>query len=965
MKLVSVWSRSHESYDAKSITMAECRIIRSLCAICAIWLCCTGGIYALRCDFGNPDGLLSNNALFACHVDNEVFNFATVICPSHVNDKEYVWHPQPTSDERTHINTYVTDDGNFRSVPLSDVMRSESENAAIWFKSNASTTELHYKKTANKLIAITGRRLIFICGPKDLVMTDELQRHLNRLDGFGRMQPLPWTPSTPLTQVLAKIGLGLGAFFLNRGHAHLPLQGCGSRPSPLFAADSEVTIDPVTGIRSCVADPMSRLPIGFVCEGRLEPDDCMISLLDTNGEVVKAPGPHYYWNYYKFRPWVVARYFDDLALPPFNGECRCIDAETGHVKARIEFRSKTDYVCDIASMIERHRANPINGPWCSVVLHPGSRLTIRFPTADVDSVSNDATQLLPTDQFEAEFLPKDLTALRQLKTVYDFDVYEEISYNEALAGDALELDVSKVSQGEVKLKYHEDKPLALRAWPNSFFYHWTLKSENDNVPDKIHAIVQVSLAFTHHYRTIGCDRGPHSVFNPMFSKAYCSGKRMGNGIGKTYECSLRIMRNDRQAGIHCRPDEELLPKNCAYEGYDLHSNKIVPFPVSMKTGMLFAIPRFQVFDMGMQNHPVSYACICVDHRGYEKSKLILEYSREVFHSYKVRLEDAPRTLLPQILMPWREMGLSRKVLTSSNSLIAKNVSKTSVKLQVGTLLSMSCAFDHGVHSVTGNGVIRTTWLPFRPKEFHYTFSNTSYGRELIRTPHKDAIVGTLMGLNVAYKEVETRRGYQILNIESRRGAILISKDPLHKQHVPMTFVCGKAPEPADVSITSGEVSSSPSPYITGSLEQYTWHLVQVNVETTDPYMQGCGVTYASDELFKPETPQLYDADGGSQFGCKIDLQAAKEAAFYCPAPYVLDPPNCFSQVSVDGVVRNISDLSQSLVASRSNHFAILSFDSSLVGVGETLRRTTPLECRCVTIKGIVLSTIQIENYYAK
>ncbi|CDR97668.1 hypothetical protein BBBOND_0401600 [Babesia bigemina] len=140
------------------------------------------------------------------------------------------------------------------------------------------------------------------------------------------------------------------------------------------------------------------------------------------------------------------------------------------------------------------------------------------------------------------------------------------------------------------------------------------------------------------------------------------------------------------------------------------------------------------------------------------------------------------------------------------------------------------------------------------------------------------------------------------------------------------------------------------------------HLVAVVV--TDPYLQGCGVTYGSAELFKPETPKLYNAEG-QEIGCKIDLQAARKAAFYCPVPYLLDPPGCFNQVYVEDEVKSLSDISQSLVASHSNHFVTLKFNSELVGPGETLSQTPPLECRCVTIKGIVLSTLQIENYYYK
>ncbi|CDR93846.1 hypothetical protein BBBOND_0101750 [Babesia bigemina] len=94
-------------------------------------------------------------------------------------------------------------------------------------------------------------------------------------------------------------------------------------------------------------------------------------------------------------------------------------------------------------------------------------------------------------------------------------------------------------------------------------------------------------------------------------------------------------------------------------------------------------------------------------------------------------------------------------------------------------------------------------------------------------------------------------------------------------------------------------------------------------------MQGCGVTYELDELFKPETP------------------------------------NCFYQVSVNGEVKDLGELSESMFTTRSNHFIILKFDSDNIGPGEELRQTPPLECRCTTVKRIVLSTIQIENYYSK
>ncbi|GBE58757.1 hypothetical protein, conserved [Babesia ovata] len=832
------------------------------------------------------------------------------------------------------------------------------------------------------MIAITENRLIFICGPRNLVLSDALQRHIYHFS-FTQPRILPWAPSTPLTQEIAKIGSGLGVLFLNRGRLHMPLQGCGGRPSPLFSPDNEVTVDPVTGIRSCVVDPMSESPIGFLCEGKIEPKECMKFLLDENGRVITAPPPHSYWDIQNDGHFVVAKYFDQLPLPPISGKCRCIDPETGQVKAKIEIRSKTDYICDITSMIERNTSQPIRGPWCSVVLQPGSTLTIRFPAEDVntepsekDSPPGMPPQKRPKYVFDTGFMPKDLATLRQLASVYGFDIYDQISYHDAISGDALQLDVSQMGRGEVNLSYHADKPMALLHGTNSFYYHWTFISGDKNVAKKIRATINVAFAFTHHYRTIGCDRGTPSVFDPDISQKHCSAKSMGNGIGDVYECKAHIKEGFRQAGIYCRPDEELLPHNCESMGYDLHKNRIISIPGSLRNATTCPSQGFQLFDYFFRDYsPVSYACFCVDQRGYEKSRLIVTSHHHEKFTYMVNREKASYTLIPYVLLPWREVGLSKRQI-SPKSIMLNNISQESVFLQVGRTLFLTCgiAADGSSNCDCINHCIDedfpAKWLPSQLEEFYYSVNETSDAIELVKTAYVDTIATTPGGLIFGYHNEENGTQCSTLVIQSTMDAILISKNPIHQQYVPMAFVCGKTPEPSDLSVTTRNVSASNAhPHrlskVMGLSIGYTWYVVQVNVQTTDPHMQGCGVTYESTDLFKPETPQLYDADGRLQFGCNIDLNAAKETAFYCPAPYVLDPPNCFSQVYVDGEVRNTRDISESLVASRSNHFVILSLDSSLVGPGETLRQTPPLECRCVTTKGVVLSTIQIENYYSK
>ncbi|CDR93892.1 hypothetical protein BBBOND_0102210 [Babesia bigemina] len=963
-------------------------------SIVAHWTLCFG---TFLCDFDYPEDLLSNNAFAVCNMDIGYTGSATLICPRQVNGTEYVWHPQPTSGDTAHLSAYVSGNGKLRVVALSNVVVTDEPVSIVSVRLNPYQTRLIFSLREDQIYAITEHHSIFICGPRDLVFSDTLQLHLDRMNSVAQMQALPWTAETPLINEIKQLGKSIGAVFMYRGHVHMPIHGCGSRPSPLFAADV-VTVDPVTGARSCVVDPMSKTRIGFVCEGRVEPDDCLKSLLDTNGDVVSAPLPDYYWNIENFRPWVIAQYINDLALPEFTGECRCIDPETKQMKARIEIRSNTEYVCDIANMIFRNRVRPIIGPWCSVVLHPGSTLTIRFPSYGIASNSSDIqpeisgdkdyetdtdesvptvalSQLPSIYEYEFEFLPKEMITLRQLKSAHYTDLYDEVSYEEALAGDALELDVSQMAQGEVKLKYRMDKPLALRSGKNLFVYHWTLGSKNTYVLERIRAAVNVSFAFTHRYNIIGCDRSTQSVFNQDISEEFCSASVMKHAAGDIYECVYDGMRDGRQTGIHCETDEELLPGNCDSTGYDLYSNQIVPFPASIGKATPFPIPGFQVFDFESHNiSALSFVCSCVNQLGYETSRLVMERNHHETYRYTVRREEPHHTLAPYLLLPWHEVAVSSDELKLSRPIVIFNTSSKSIELNVGTTLWLGCVRDAEVivfdemENVEDASDIRTTWLPKHPEMFYYTLNDTAYGRELIRMKYNNTFVTTPRSLEVTYQEVNAAGGYQIIIIDLNKRAIFISKDPMNKKFVPMTFVCGKALQISDLSIvtTNAAASEAASPndlQTIGSSARYTWNVVEISVKTTDPYMHGCGVTYESIELFKPETPELYD-DSGRQIGCKIDIQAAGEAAFYCPAPYVLDPPNCFEKVLMGGIIMNVKDISKSLIASASNHFVILRFDSELIGSGETLRQKPPLECQCVTTKGIVLSTIQIKNYYA-
>ncbi|CDR97246.1 hypothetical protein BBBOND_0311490 [Babesia bigemina] len=952
--------------------MVKLRMVSLL--YCAIWMHWIGCLDALLCDLSDPEEPLGSHALVMCHMDTDTMEDAIATCPRRINDNtEYVWHPQPTTDGHPHIKTYVNDNGSLRSRDLSDIVITEKQASFISVESNRSQTELYFNFPSHELFILTERRLIFICGPRDLVLSDTMQRHIYGLKDTYHMDLLPWNSSAPLVEELKEIRKGLGVFFVNIGRSHLPLQGCGSRASPLFSPDNVVTEDSFTGTRSCVADPMSSLPIGFVCEGRIQPENCMKSLLDKNGYTVTAPSPHKYWHFDDHRPWVVAQYFDQLALPPFTGECRCVDSETGQVKARIEIRQKTEYTCDITRMIFRNRIRPIPGPWCSVVLHPGSTLTIKVPIQKVYRQSFDGSptvsfsQMMSLYDFETEFLPNDLMTLRQLHAIYDLASYDEIFYQESLVGDALELDVSQISRGEVKLKYNMGRPLALKGGSNSFLYHLTVRSRNVNIQESISATINVAFAFTHHYHAVGCDRGPQNLFAPSISKLFCSAKRWGNGIGETYECTSYSTLVISWAGIQCKPDEELLPANCDSTVYDFHSNGVVPLPKSVQHATVVRILGFQTLGFTDKTPPASIGCICVDQSGYEKSRLILETNKYESRRYTVNDGEVVNISQPHRLLYWHAIGLTGGLPTSRDYLVLNNVSHKVITLRGGKALFIRCSVAPGAQQGVNGANIRPMWLPSSYNNHHYTTKQTPDGPELVLAAHGDSVATTPGGFEV-FAIITTPTNYE-LGIRSQRQAVVISRDPLHTHYVPMTFVCVKTPQQSDFSVVANDALTSDDDGQRNarrieSSQRYKWHVVDIHVETTDPYMQGCGVTYESAGLFKPETPKIYDADG-REIGCKIDIQAAKEAAFYCPVPYVLDPPNCFHQMLVNGSVQNINDFSHSLVASHSNHFVLLYSFSKLSGHGEKLRQSPPLECRCVTVKGIVLSTIQIENYYCK
>ncbi|CDR97347.1 hypothetical protein BBBOND_0312500 [Babesia bigemina] len=935
-----------------------------LSAFCAITLHSIIRIEANVCDFSNPDAF-ADGFFVQCSVDTSVYPDSTAICPRQYKGIEYTWHPRPREMPSDKIYGYVKQSGKLASRKIRNMVRSEFKYFAGRYEATPSGIAMKFKYPEVPILAMTESRFIFICGPKTLVVSDDIEREIYHLsDITDDTHP---NSSRPLHRRVGRNLKDIGVLFLNRGRTSGWFYGCGMLDSPLFPRDNNVSLDLRTDVMSCVVDPMTTRTIGFTCDGIVEPPGC-------NGLLSWYTEPAIPRISTDVRVWMTGRIFNDLALPEYDEMCICKHSDTYEVKSIIHFRSQNVYTCDIAGLLDRHRRRPISGPWCSVVLHPGSTLTIKFPTfiIDKDSETSDLI-MMGINSNDLGFGPRDLEILRQLKSIDDFNSYEEVPYNQALAGNALELDVSEVEGGEVKLKYRKGRPLALRNGANRFEFHWTMVNAKHGRIHRTVATVSLALAFTHRYDDLGFDVVKqkdvdlYSVFNPEKKKKYTSVRRKGNGIGDVYEYRVPIDVASEPAVIYCKSDR-MLPKNCGYESYDLLNNRVVGMGMGSTRVRESHLPGFRKlhFDSVHQIR-VSKACYCVDQRGYEKYRIAFEshYPRDFV--FEIFSQGVPKSRIPYVLLPWKDAEASSDGVTLSEWLRVNDVVEASVTMQVGDTVSLDCRkrqsspLQCSPPPSEAHSDSTATWMPRQPEQFHYLVSQTGRAFDVLKRKREDSLVITPGGLKIGLEHDPTISPCRKLILQADASAIVISKDPLNYETYPMAFFCGIAPEGSELSVNS-DTPSLPNMKVVGPANLEMWHMVRVNFETTDPYMQGCGVTYESTELFKPETPTLYD-DNGQEIGCRIDINAAEEAAFYCPPPYSLYPPGCFFEVDMDGEVEEVDSISDYFTATTSNHFVILKFRSGFVRPGETMLQTPPLECRCITNKGVILSTIQIVNYH--
>ncbi|GIX65265.1 uncharacterized protein BcabD6B2_47000 [Babesia caballi] len=452
------------------------------------------------CDF-DAENSIGDNAAHVCLITWDDVSPRYVHCPRYVGDTEYVWHPKLDTRSKRDVMAYAGDLNGAYQVRISDGGSLKSSLPPIFFEDGEAVTRMKFHASTYSHLVMTEERLLFICGPSDMELSERLLSYLTTHAFQQHDETIPWTADSPIVNELKQDKKGLGLLYITRGMMRFPLRGCGTRPSHFFANRNDVSIDANTGTRSCTVDSMSTYPICFLCEGRLEPPDCMTSVLNERDKVVHVPSPRNCQTSIVGNS-TIAISFSKTSFTPLSGYCRCVDPATGAVKAKIEFRSQREYVCDITSKLFRHRIHRIRGNWCSVVLYPGSSLTIKFPVDQSNfGVPADGSEGAGTKDegpypFSIDFSPTDLSFMKVGQWSTGIDSIEDVEYHKVLAGDALELDVSQISKGEVKLIYNSGRPLSLIGNINSFFFIWNFVPSPMLNLAAIHALVNVVFVMT-------------------------------------------------------------------------------------------------------------------------------------------------------------------------------------------------------------------------------------------------------------------------------------------------------------------------------------------------------------------------------------------------------------------------------------------------------------------------------------
>ncbi|UKJ89008.2 hypothetical protein MACJ_002254 [Theileria orientalis] len=340
-----------------------------------------------------------------------------------IEDKKYRIYPENATEELTVL---IEDDlvvrTDMKKVSVWDVFGTRGEN--IMSKVNQRNKEVVRIKTQESAMVTVKETnpILFLCIRKkylkkvdsnfrELIM---LYRHKNSGDEYEKI----YLPLLDKGNVDIRVGVAL----IMLDEMQKVEYGCGNVETKFFKNSQNHELN--SGLKYCKMDVMEKPNLGFYCEGRMVPYDCMASL-NSMGTFGTHLMEHYTFPVFNQRAYIVQiqrkmfsyiRYDRSLMESEFQGYCGCVD-ESNRLKAVMMLERKKDHVCDIVSMLMKNKIQPIKGDWCNVTLHPGDTLKIIIPPNEdtVDIKIEEIIQKMKKKQLRRQIMNRSLSGLTSPK----------------------------------------------------------------------------------------------------------------------------------------------------------------------------------------------------------------------------------------------------------------------------------------------------------------------------------------------------------------------------------------------------------------------------------------------------------------------------------------------------------------------------------------------------------------------
>ncbi|GIX62761.1 uncharacterized protein BcabD6B2_21960 [Babesia caballi] len=969
-----------------------------------IWLVCLAHALAIEIDFRDRN-LWNRSEALSLHHFSARDGTIIIKCPARVAGATMKLYPENRLGDAAKPSVYVWQFGKYTELPFSEVVQHMGNRELFTVSHREELSEIKVKwEMAAPVVRKDYSHFLVVCASTEvdwenmshaavLNTLDEL--HNNRLNTrYHRLESM--VPSG------GKLGVvRIGLYFYSK-----VTHGCGNVPVPLFS--SQTVFDTNASVPTCIVDIMETPNVGFYCEnGRLEPYNCFDRLFNVNAAGPETMFLEPTVNCIVRGRLATGEFSRTYVRHPFRGYCKCMSRDGGEERetARIIVKNEVHYTCDIAALIMKHRVRPITGFWCDVALYPGASLTIKFPPPRSYKTLGQflreryghglpmefiLSQLPCGIKLAEEFRPLHITSFEPSDPEHFIGViprYQDFSFveyphSEVFGGTALKVDTSRLMQGQITLTYHQNELLAPLT-KNHLAYAWKYRNKGEASHANITAYVKIEFVKNYAHYMPGCSSTKEVVFAGKLQKTLHT-SHIRTAAGEARHCHLYTHMNN-YVQLHCDNKDRMMPYGCRIFGYDPNRKGILP--------MHKVVPRedrrskVRILDIATGVYPhSSFSCSCVDYKGNETARLSVHalVPREMLFvgsdGRSGALLDPTTVELNHLTLPGRQLGTEIMWISFTRRFMTRTI-----HAELGDAF-MIVGYDHTLNSqhqvareaeenYPGVSVIRhknekvavyvrrfvsspdtdpaefgKRWFPLNFETHCYQKSTAGEQVHLTPTPYGDVMCANRYGFRVFPDVDECGTSVQALHVVVPLSSIIIAKDPAASS-VSLTYAFGEVSRPLTKPPTGPEDAATPAPPQEASRELGARSLSLIDtitlvLPTTDPYLQGCGITSPDDELFM-DTPPLHN-ELGETIGCAVHLDRQTRAAFYCPLPYRLDPPGC----NVKGM--------RGYEVVRSNNFLI--FHKAVRRFPWQLLTTVypgRFECRCVNAIHMPLSTIRL------